>query len=167
MWTNLLALIINVVLLALTLASRLALQGGSVEDAVSALPWTSFGTELGEILWAEQVSASALTAGWISLTGLWILVTCAVWVVSRTKKRVQPTFPKRPEPAFEAMAPAPEPATVMPQAAPQAAPQPALKPAASDDQTFEALSQKAGRVSPEAQIELERLQAALSQLQKT
>lgn len=163
MWTNLLALIINVVLLALTLASRLALQGGSVEDAVSALPWTSFGTELGEILWAEQVSASALTAGWISLTGLWILVTCAVWVVSRTKKRVQPTFPKRPEPAFEAMAPAPEPATVMPQAAPQ----PALKPAASDDQTFEALSQKAGRVSPEAQIELERLQAALSQLQKT
>jgi hypothetical protein len=164
MWTNLLALIINVVLLALTLVSRLALQGGSVEDAVSALPWTSFGTELGEILWAEQVSASALTAGWISLTGLWILVTCAVWVVSRTKKRrVQPTFPKRPEPAFEAMAPAPEPATVMPQAAPQ----PALRPAASDDQTFEALSQKAGRVSPEAQIELERLQAALSQLQKT
>jgi hypothetical protein len=153
MWTNLLALLINLVLLILTLASRVALDGASVESAITSLPWSSFGTELGEILWAEQVSASALTAGWISLTGIWILLTSALWVVSRAKRPAQPLPPKRPEPAFAAAEPAPEPMNPVPEPA--------------DDPNFEALSLKAGRVSPEAQVELERLQAALSQLQKT
>ncbi|MEY3952838.1 MAG: hypothetical protein RL320_1640 [Pseudomonadota bacterium] len=157
MWTNLLALIVNLVLLVLTLASRMALHGGSLELALSSLPWPSFGTELGEILWAETVSAAALTAGWISLTGLWLVVTLAQWGLSRSRSRQTPSYPKRPEPAFVAATPLP----------PETNETPPVTPRPAEPSDFDELSRKAARVSPEAHQELERLQAALRLLQKT
>jgi hypothetical protein len=174
MWTNLLILLVNSVLLVLTLASRLALHGGSLEQAFASLPWTSFGTELGELLWADSVSAAALMAAWLSLTAGWIAISVAHALLGRRAGRRKPEASvKRPEPGFmqpqevrqdapPALAGAVPPA----QADLSAAPSSTASPADLADQ-LAGLRARAARLSPEAQHELERLQSALAQLQKT
>ena len=179
MWINLVALLVNFVLLALTLASRMALHGGSAEIALGSLPWQSFGTELGELLWAETVSSAALTTGWLCLTLGWGMLTMAQVLISRQRQSRKP-LPKasRPEPGFMAAQSIPEPVPVNTESLVAQAPAPSMTAhplpnntvPLSDtevDQQIAALRRRSANLSPEAKLELERLQSALSQLQKT
>jgi len=174
MWSNLMLLVVNTVLLVLTLVSRMALHGGSLEAALASLPWNSFGTELGELLWADSVNSAALIAAWLAITTGWITLSVAHVLLGRRAVRLKPVAPaKRPEPGF--MQPQavrddgpPAQAAEAPrlQAHPSAAPSPAPTPTDPADQLAD-LRARAARLSPEAQRELERLQSALAQLQKT
>ncbi|NBY14415.1 MAG: hypothetical protein EBQ76_06755 [Betaproteobacteria bacterium] len=85
MRVNLCLLAMNLLVLGASLASRGSHQLGGVTAVLSELPWESFGTQIGEMAYADAIDVPALLAGWLGLTGLWATATLFAQMLAQRK----------------------------------------------------------------------------------
>jgi hypothetical protein len=74
MTANRLLLLFNSLLLLLILGQRTQSEGGGLAW-IAALPWSSFGTELGDLGSQAMVSAGAVISLWVLLSLGWLIIT--------------------------------------------------------------------------------------------